>query len=58
MNQLVDANKVSELTGFSTYTVREMARQGRIPALKVGRFTRFDLAEVQQWMEHLPRASA
>lgn len=58
MTQLVDANRVSELTGFSTYTIREMARQGRIPALKVGRFTRFDLAAVQQWMERLPSASA
>jgi excisionase family DNA binding protein len=58
VTKLVDANKVSELTGFSTYTVREMARDGRIPARKVGRFTRFDLGEVQAWMARLPKASS
>lgn len=58
MPLLIDANEVAEMTGFSTYTIREMARQGRIPARKVGRFTRFVRAEIEDWIADLPHASS
>lgn len=55
---LIDAHEVARMTGFSAWTIRQMARQGRIPALKIGRSTRFDTTAVSAWMAQLPKASA
>lgn len=52
---LIDATEVAEITGFSTYTVWRMARQGRIPSRKVGQRTRFVRDEIEQWVAGLPR---
>jgi excisionase family DNA binding protein len=54
----VKADVIAEMTGFHPVTVLRMAREGRIPAQKVGRLTRFDPAAVQQWMTEQPKASA
>jgi excisionase family DNA binding protein len=57
-SQLVRVDVIAELTGFKAFTVYKMAREGRIPAVKVGRSTRFDLAAVEKWMAKLPKASS
>lgn len=56
--RLIDATEVSTLTGFSVYTVLRMARQGRIPARKIGQRTRFDIAEIEAWLAGLPKAAS
>lgn len=54
--RLIDANEVHQLTGFSVYTVLRMARQGRIPARKVGQRVRFMSDEIDAWFASLPKA--
>lgn len=54
--RLIDANEVHDLTGFSVYTILRMARQGRIPARKVGTRVRFLADEIETWFEQLPKA--
>lgn len=45
--QLVDAATVGDAIGVRAATVREWAKEGRIPALRLSpRTIRFDLAEV------------
>lgn len=56
-SRLVDANTVSQMSGLSPFTIRRYARIGRIPARKIGQRTWFVLAEVEQWLAGLPRAS-
>lgn len=55
--RLLTVDEVSELTGFAPYTVRKMARQGRIPSRKIGQRTRFVLEEVERWITELPRSA-
>ncbi len=46
---LVDAGPVAEALGVTRGTVLEMAREGRIPRVKLSRrFVRFDLGQVLQ----------
>ena len=54
--RLIDANEVHTLTGFSVYTILRMARQGRIPARKVGQRVRFLSDEIEAWFAELPKA--
>lgn len=54
--RLIDANEVHDITGFSVYTVLRMARQGRIPARKVGTRIRFLSDEIEAWVAELPKA--
>jgi excisionase family DNA binding protein len=56
--QWVSIAYVEEFTGLARPTIYRMAREGRIPAFKVGRSTRFDAAELDRWQDKLPRASA
>jgi excisionase family DNA binding protein len=49
---------VQDLTGFARPTLYRMAREGRIPAHRVGRSIRFDPAEIARWMAKQPKASS
>ena len=49
--------EISDYLGLPEETVYKYARHGRIPASKIGRFWRFDLGEVDQWVgRHSNRA--
>jgi excisionase family DNA binding protein len=37
------------LTRYPDYTVRRLAREGRIPAFKAGGQWRFDVKEIEEW---------
>lgn len=56
--KLLTVAQVREITGISAYTLYQMAREGRIPAVKVGRSTRFLATEVDRWLAKLPKANA
>jgi len=43
---MIDATEMAACLKVSKYTVEEWARDSRIPAFKVGRWWRFDEAEV------------
>jgi len=41
--------EVSEYLRFHPYTIRRLAREGKIPAFKAGGQWRFDINEIEQW---------
>jgi excisionase family DNA binding protein len=47
---LLKPEEVAEMLRVARKTVIVMARDGRIPSLRVGRFVRFDAAEVEHWL--------
>jgi excisionase family DNA binding protein len=47
---LLKPEEVAEMLRVARKTVIVMAREGRIPSIRVGRFVRFDAAEVKRWL--------
>lgn len=48
--RLVGIQDVSEYTGLSVHTLYTMVSQRRIPFVKVGRLTKFDLGLLDEWI--------
>ncbi len=48
--ELVDAKFISELLKLHWRTVMIMAREGRIPCVRVGVSLRFDVAVIREWL--------
>lgn len=57
-DRLLDARDVAELLGVKETWVRDAAREGRIPHVRIGRYVRFRLADVQEWIERQTRRAA
>ena len=52
MNQrLINVEELSELTGLSTSTIYSWVSQRRMPFVKCGRLTKFDLQRIDEWIE-------
>ena len=51
---LLDAEEAGKLLGgIPKFTVLQMARDGRLPCLRVGKHVRFSPAELEDWLsEH------
>lgn len=49
--RLLDAREVAERLGVPESWVRESARSGAIPCVRLGRYVRFDLGDVEAWLE-------
>jgi excisionase family DNA binding protein len=49
-----EARHVAELLGLAEVTVKRMARQGKLPAIKVGRSWEFPPAKVRAWYSGEP----
>ncbi len=49
-SSLLTPDEVAEMLRVARKTIIVMARDGRIPSLRVGRFVRFDAAEVDRWL--------
>jgi excisionase family DNA binding protein len=49
--RLVDAGAVADRLGVPVSWVRESARSGAIPCVRLGRYVRFDLDDVDRWLE-------
>ena len=49
--RLLDAKEIAERLGVPETWVRESARSGAIPCVRLGRYVRFDLADVEAWIE-------
>lgn len=43
----VDAREVARFLGLAKVTVYELAKRGQIPSVKIGRFRRFRLSEIE-----------
>lgn len=48
--RLVDAQAVADRLGVPVSWVRESTRSGAIPHVRLGRYVRFDLADVDRWL--------
>ena len=49
--QLLTIDQLAERLGTSTRHVRRLVAERRVPYLKVGKFVRFDPAEVGEWLD-------
>ena len=49
--RLLNVKEVSELIGLSENTIYCWASRRRIPFVKLGRLTRFDLPKIEKWIE-------
>ena len=49
--RLININELSELTGLSTSVLYSWVSQRRIPFVKCGRLTKFDLQRIDEWIE-------
>ncbi len=50
--------EVSEYLRVHPYTVRRLAREGKIPAFKAGGQWRFDTEEIEDWRSNRGKASS
>ena len=50
-DRLVDAQAVADRLDVPVSWVREQTRSGAIPHLRLGRYVRFDLEDVDEWLE-------
>jgi excisionase family DNA binding protein len=57
-DRLLSADEAAELLGVSAYTVRQWARERRIPCVPLGpKLKRFRLVSLLHWMEEQERAA-
>lgn len=49
--RLLDVREVATYTGLSRHTLYTMVSQRRIPFVKVGRLTRFDMGLLNDWLK-------
>jgi PTS system nitrogen regulatory IIA component len=49
--EVIDGNEAARLLSIHPVTLAEMAREGRIPAFKVGRVWRYRRSSLQRWMD-------
>ena len=48
--RLLTAREVSDAIGISEHRLYELARQSRIPSVRIGRSVRFDPRRVADWL--------
>jgi excisionase family DNA binding protein len=51
IDRLLDAKDIAERLRVPESWVRESARSGAIPHVRLGRYIRFDLEDVERWLE-------
>jgi excisionase family DNA binding protein len=49
--QLLTLDQLAERLGTGTRHVRRLVAERRVPYLKVGKFVRFDPAEIASWLD-------
>ena len=54
-DRLLDAAAIAERLGVPKTWVLESARSGVMPCVRLGRYVRFDLADVERWLEECKR---
>ena len=50
--QLLTPDEVADMLRVARKTVVVMAREDRIPCIRIGRFVRFDAAEIDRWIDN------
>ncbi len=47
---LVDSQEAAKLLGIHPKTLQRMARRGDVPAIRIGKFWRFRVSELDTWI--------
>jgi excisionase family DNA binding protein len=55
---VLNVEETAILLGVSPWTVRELARQGRLPGRKVGKEWRFSRPALMVWLDGMPLDNA
>ncbi len=55
IKRYVNINEVSEYTSLPVKSLYELASQGRIPSIKLGKRVLFDLQDIDKMMESMKR---
>jgi excisionase family DNA binding protein len=48
---LIDADQAGQALGIHPKTVQRMAREGKLPALRIGKYWRFRLSQLDLWLK-------
>ena len=54
--EILDVAGAARVLGVSTRTVYTLARQGEVPAMRIGREWRFALRNLREWVAHASKA--
>jgi excisionase family DNA binding protein len=49
--RLLNIDELAERLGVTTTHIRRLVAEKRLPYLKVGKFVRFDPAEITEWLD-------
>jgi len=52
VKEIIGAREVANYLQLHLFTVHKLARQGRLPAFKVGRDWRFRRSAIDSWIRH------
>ncbi|HEY3943611.1 MAG TPA: helix-turn-helix domain-containing protein, partial [Solirubrobacteraceae bacterium] len=55
-DRLLSPNEAAQILGLSAYTVRQLARDRKIPAIRLGRYWRFRKSSLEAWISEQERA--
>jgi excisionase family DNA binding protein len=47
---LIDADRAGQMLGIHPKTVQKMAREGKLPAIRIGKYWRFRLSQLDTWL--------
>jgi excisionase family DNA binding protein len=56
-SRLLDAKQAGELLGVPATWLLAQARNGNVPHLKLGKYTRFDPADLERWLVSVKRGT-
>lgn len=51
-NETYTAEEIARYLRVHPYTVKRLAREGKIPGFKVGEQWRFDVQEIEEWKKN------
>lgn len=51
MSKLLNTAEIAELLGVKPSTIRKWVHYGYIPYVKLGRAVRFNLKDIEQWLQ-------
>ena len=54
-DRLLSPDEAAHMLGLSAYTIRAMARDRELPALRLGRYWRFRRSSLQEWIAEQER---
>jgi excisionase family DNA binding protein len=49
-DQILTVEQLAEMLIVPPYTVRQWAREGRLPALRLGKYWRFRESSIREWL--------